>query len=111
MIDQALHAISEPRRREILQRLIHEKELSAGEIASLFDVTRPAISQHLRVLAEAGLVTVRKDGTRRFYRPRPEGIKELKSFLEEFWQDKLGALAEAAEYEERRYKDIEPENN
>src|SRR6478736_5019065 len=77
----AIQALAEPRRREILQ-LIRDRELTAGEIASGFDVTRPAISQHLGVLKEAGLVSERREGTKRFYRARPEGLRELKEFLE-----------------------------
>ena len=65
--------------------------LSAGEIAAHFDVTRPAVSQHLTVLKEAGLVDERRDGTRRLYRARPEGLDELQAFLEEFWGDRLDA--------------------
>src|ERR1044072_4859325 len=97
----AIQALAEPRRREILQ-LIRERELTAGEIASGFDVTRPAISQHLGVLKEAGLVSERREGTRRFYRARPEGLKELKEFLEGFWAFSLGQVKRAAEDEQRR---------
>lgn len=101
MVQTALRAIAEPRRLDIL-RMVRESELSAGEIASRFDVTRPAISQHLRVLADAGLVTVRKEGTRRLYRSRPEGLAGLREFLDEFWSDRLQRLKAAAEAEERR---------
>jgi DNA-binding transcriptional ArsR family regulator len=101
MLDTALRAVAEPRRREIL-RLIHRREMSSGEIASRFDVTRPAISQHLGVLEEAGLVTVRKVGTRRMYRARPEGLADLRQFIEEFWDGGLELLVLAAEEEERR---------
>jgi DNA-binding transcriptional ArsR family regulator len=96
----ALRAIAEPHRRQIL-RLIWDSELSAGEIASHFEVTRPAVSQHLHVLKEAGLVSERRNGARRLYRARPEGIAELKAFLEEFWGDRLEALKREAEREER----------
>jgi DNA-binding transcriptional ArsR family regulator len=96
----ALRAIAEPHRRQIL-RLVWDSELSAGEIASHFEVTRPAVSQHLHVLKEAGLVTERRNGARRLYRARPEGIAELKAFLEEFWGDRLEALKREAEREER----------
>ena len=95
-----MRAIAAPRRREIL-RLVRDEELSAGEIASHFDVTRPAVSQHLTVLKEAGLVDERRNGTRRLYRARPEGLADLKAFLEEFWDDKLAALKREAEREER----------
>lgn len=100
-MEAALRALAEPRRRRILT-LVRERELSAGEIASKFDVTRPAISQHLNVLKEAGLVDERRNGTRRLYRARPEGLVELKDFLEEFWNDRLDALKREAQKEERR---------
>jgi len=100
-VEAALKAIAEPRRREIL-RLVWKGELSAGEIASRFEVTRPAISQHLKVLREAGLLDERRDGTRRFYRARPDGLEGLRSFLEGFWDDTLASLKVEAEREERR---------
>jgi DNA-binding transcriptional ArsR family regulator len=97
----AIQALAEPRRREILQ-LIRDRELTAGEIASGFDVSRPAISQHLGVLKEAGLVSERREGTRRFYRARPEGLRELREFLEGFWAFGLRQLKREAEFEERK---------
>ena len=100
-MEAALKAIAEPRRRAIL-RLVRDDERSAGEIAQSFEVTRPAISQHLRVLKEAGLVTERRDGTRRYYRAHPKGLRELRKFLEEFWQERLDRLKAAAEWEEKR---------
>ena len=105
-MDAALHAITEPRRREIL-RLIRDEERTAGDIAARFDVTRPAISQHLGVLRAAGLVAERRDGTRRWYRARPEGIRELRAWLEAFWDDSLTRLATAAEQEERDGRDAD----
>ena len=99
-METALKAIAEPRRRQILT-LVRDGELSAGEIASHFDVTRPAISQHLSVLKEAGLLTERRNGTRRLYQARPEGLEELKVFLDGFWDDRLQALRRAAERKER----------
>lgn len=98
-MEAALRAIAEPRRRRILS-LVRDCELSAGEIAAHFDVTRPAISQHLGVLKEAGLVSERRDGTRRLYRARLEGLVELRSFLEGFWDERLDALRQAAERKE-----------
>jgi DNA-binding transcriptional ArsR family regulator len=98
-MEAALKAIAEPRRREIL-RLVRDDERTAGEIARRFEVTRPAISQHLRVLKEAGLVDERRDGTRRFYRARTRGFIELRRFLEEFWGTSLARLKVAAEREE-----------
>ncbi|MDQ3867628.1 MAG: ArsR family transcriptional regulator, partial [Actinomycetota bacterium] len=78
--------------------------LSAGEIASHFDVTRPAISQHLTVLKAAGLLGERRDGPRRLYRARAEGLADVRTFLEEFWVDGLERLKDAAEREERRIR-------
>jgi DNA-binding transcriptional ArsR family regulator len=100
-MEAALKAIAEPRRRQILS-LVRDEELSAGEIASHFDVTRPAVSQHLNVLKEAGLVSERRNGTRRLYRVRPEGLSELKDFFEEFWDARLETLKREAEKEERK---------
>jgi DNA-binding transcriptional ArsR family regulator len=100
-MEAALKAIAEPRRRTILS-LVRDGELSAGEIASHFEVTRPAVSQHLNVLKEAGLVSERRNGTRRLYRARPEGLVELKDFLEGFWDVRLEALKREAEKEERK---------
>ena len=98
-MEAALKAIAEPRRRAILS-LVRDGELSAGEIASHFEVTRPAVSQHLNVLKEAGLVSERRNGTRRLYRARPEGLTELRDFLEGFWDARLEALKREAEKEE-----------
>jgi len=98
-MEAALKAIVEPRRRQILT-LVRDGELSAGEIAAHFDVTRPAISQHLTVLREAGLVSERRNGTRRLYRARPQGLEELKAYLEGFWDERLDALRREAERKE-----------
>jgi DNA-binding transcriptional ArsR family regulator len=100
-VEAALKALAGPRRRQILA-LVRDGELSAGEIAAHFDVTRPAVSQHLTVLKEAGLVDERRNGTRRLYRARPEGLADLKEFLEEFWDERLGALKREAEKEEEK---------
>jgi DNA-binding transcriptional ArsR family regulator len=96
----ALRAIAEPRRRAIL-RLVIDEERTVGAIASEFEVTREAISQHLRVLKQAGLLAERREGTRRFYRVRPEGLAEVRSFLEEMWDDSLALLKAAAEHKRR----------
>ena len=97
-MEATLRAIAEPHRRAIL-RLVRATELTAGEIASQFEVTRPAISQHLNVLKEAGLIVERRLGTRRLYRARPEGLAELRSYLDEFWADQLASLKDAVERE------------
>jgi DNA-binding transcriptional ArsR family regulator len=102
-VQAALDALAEPRRRQILD-LVRERELAAGEIAAKFDVTRPAISQHLGVLKLAGLLTERREGTKRLYRARPEGLADLCDFLDQFWSERLDALTREAEREERRRK-------
>ena len=99
-METALKAIAAPRRRQIL-RLVRDGELTAGQIASHFDVTRPAVSQHLTVLKEAGLVDERRNGTRRLYRVRPEGLAELRAFLDEFWDERLATLKREAERAEK----------
>ena len=99
-MEAALKAIAEPNRRRILQ-LVRDEELSAGEIASHFDVSRPAVSQHLTVLKEAGLVSERRDGTKRLYRAHANGFADLKAFLDDFWGDRLEVLRQEAEREEK----------
>ena len=99
-MDEALRAIAEPRRRAIL-RLVWQDELTVGDIASHFDVTRPAISQHLRVLADAGLVTLRRDGRRSIYRAKRGAMQDLRAYLGAFWDAELAGLKAAAERAER----------
>ena len=100
-MEAALRAIAEPRRRQIL-RLVRDEEMTAGEIASHFDVTRSAVSQHLRVLKDSGLLAERRSGTRRIYRIRPEGLAELREFIDGLWEIQLATLKRVAETEERR---------
>jgi DNA-binding transcriptional ArsR family regulator len=97
-VDEALRAIAEPRRRAIL-RLVSSQELAAGEIAAHFEVTRPAVSQHLTVLRDAGLVAERRVGTRRLYRARPEGLAELQDFLADMWSQSLALARRLVEAE------------
>ena len=101
MMNTTFHALTEPRRRRILE-LVRDKEMSAGKIAARFDVTQPAISQHLKILLDAGLLNVRREGTRKLYRARPEGLSEVRAYLESFWDASLSQLKAAAEAEERR---------
>ena len=96
--DGALRALAEPRRLAIL-RLVADEELAAGEIAAAFDVTRPAVSQHLTVLKQAGLVTERRDGTRRLYRARPEGLEQLRRLLDDMWAGALDTARRLVEAE------------
>ena len=102
-MDAALKAISDPNRRRILS-LVGAREMSAGEIAGHFDISRPAVSQHLGVLKEAGLLDERREGTRRVYRARPEGLAGLREWVDDFWKQGLESLKSAAEFEERRKK-------
>ena len=97
-VDEALRALAEPRRRAILE-LVADGELAAGEIAARFDITRPAISQHLTVLKDAGLLVERRDGTRRLYRARPEGLDGLRSLLEDLWASSLDVARRLVEAE------------
>lgn len=100
-IDGSLRAVADPTRRAIL-RLVRDSELPAGEIAARFaGISRPAVSQHLRVLSEAGLVVVRPDGNRRLYRWRREGLRGAAAFVEEMWSDRLARLKVVAERDER----------
>jgi DNA-binding transcriptional ArsR family regulator len=97
--DEALRALAEPHRRTIL-RLVSGGELAAGEIAAAFDVTRTAVSQHLTVLRKAGLVTERRDGTRRLYRARPAGLAGLQRFLDDMWASSLDTARRLVEAED-----------
>lgn len=100
-MDAALKAIAEPRRREIL-RLVWSRELPATAIAEHFGgVTRSAISQHLGVLKAAGLVSERRDGTRRLYQARPEEMRRLREFLDDYWTTGLERLRDVAETAQR----------
>jgi DNA-binding transcriptional ArsR family regulator len=99
-VNEALRAVADPTRRAIL-RLVRDDELPAGEIADHFpSMSRPAVSQHLKVLADSGLVDVRADGNRRLYRWRREGLHDAASFLDEMRTDGLSRLKAAAEREE-----------
>lgn len=95
-VDDAVAAIAHPGRRELL-RLVLNEERSAGELAARVGMKQPAASQHLNVLREAGLVTVRSDGQRRMYRVDFEGLARLRSELDALWGPSLQALKDAAE--------------
>ena len=99
----ALQALGDPTRRAVLEQL-REGPRAVGEIAERLPVSRPAVSQHLRVLKEAGLVMERQNGTRRLYRVDTDGLAELREYLEGFWEEALASFKEAAEAEEGRKK-------
>jgi DNA-binding transcriptional ArsR family regulator len=92
--------LGDPTRRAIFERL-RGGPLSVGEVADGLPVSRPAVSQHLRVLREAGLVSERRQGTRRVYRVEPAGLSELRAYVESFWDEVLTGFKAAAESERR----------
>jgi DNA-binding transcriptional ArsR family regulator len=95
-IVEAAAAISDPIRRRVLE-LVRDRELPAGELAAEFDVSRPAVSRHLRVLRDTGLVQERREGRLRLYRADPAPLEELREWLERYWSGRLDALKRAAE--------------
>jgi DNA-binding transcriptional ArsR family regulator len=97
-VESQLRALAEPTRRAIFE-LVADRELAAGDIARRFDVTRPAISQHIRVLKDAGLLAERRDGVRRLYSADLAGLVGLKQFVDRFWSVGLSNLKAAAERE------------
>jgi DNA-binding transcriptional ArsR family regulator len=100
LVETVLKAIAEPRRQEIL-RLLWQRERAAGDVAAHFDISRPAISKHLRILKEAGLLEERRAGTQRLYRGRPERHADARRSLESFWDEGLAAIKRSAEGDAR----------
>jgi DNA-binding transcriptional ArsR family regulator len=94
--DAVLRALADPRRRAMLQ-LVRDEPRSVGEIAEHFDITQQGVSQHLLVLKDAGLVAVRREGQRRLYLIRPEGLETLEAFLAQLWPAGLERLKAAVE--------------
>jgi DNA-binding transcriptional ArsR family regulator len=94
--DAVLRALADPHRRQIL-RLVQQRELPAGQIAAGFSLTQQAVSQHLGVLKQAGLLTERREGTRRLYALHHEALEPVRQLLSEFWPDALGRLKQAVE--------------
>jgi DNA-binding transcriptional ArsR family regulator len=92
-------ALSDPTRRQIFDRL-SRKALSVGELAEGLPVSRPAVSQHLKVLKDAGLVVVRTEGTRNIYRVDPRGVAAMRDYLDRFWQRALASFKEEVEKKE-----------
>lgn len=97
---EAATAIADPIRRRVLE-LVRDDEWTAGALASQFDVSRPAVSRHLRVLREAGLVVERREGRQRLYRARLEPLAELRDWLDDYWAGRLRSLKTLAEKEKR----------
>lgn len=99
MITNQFGALADPTRREIFERL-SRRSLSVGELADLLPVSRPAVSQHLKVLKEAGLVDVRSEGTRNVYAVDPRGVEAMRAYLDRFWSNALTAFKKFVEQEE-----------
>jgi DNA-binding transcriptional ArsR family regulator len=99
-VDAALRALADGTRRHILALVWHE-ERSASDIASAFAMSRPAVSQHLKVLTGSDLLVLRREGTRRFYRANRAAVARLQAEFAAFWDDGLGRLKRAAEHAER----------
>ncbi len=100
-MDAQLRAIADPTRRQILQ-LASEREYTAGEIAERFEMTRPGVSQHIQVLVGVGLLTLRREATRNYYRANAQGLMLLQKQLDTFWETGLADLKRLAEGENER---------
>jgi DNA-binding transcriptional ArsR family regulator len=96
-----LDALGDPTRRAVFE-LLRDGPRAVGDLARELPVSRPAVSQHLRVLKRAGLVAERRDGTRRLYRLDPQGVAGLRAYFEEFWTEALARFKAAADDEQRR---------
>ena len=94
--DAVFNALADPHRRQIL-RLVQLRALPAGQIAAQFEMTQQGVSLHLTVLKKAGLLTERRDGTRRLYQLRPDALRPARDVLDEFWPDALARLKQAVE--------------
>jgi DNA-binding transcriptional ArsR family regulator len=99
-MDTTLRALADGTRRNILA-LVWREERTAGDIASAFSMSRPAVSQHLKILLDSDLVSLRREGTRRFYLANPAAIARLRAELSTFWDDGLSRLRQAAEHWDR----------
>jgi DNA-binding transcriptional ArsR family regulator len=101
--DAQLAALADPTRRQVFQRL-RAGALSVGELARGLPVSRPAVSQHLKVLKSAGLVVGRAEGTRRVYHIDPHGLAQVRAWLDQFWDTALAAFADAVEAEASQHR-------
>src|SRR5712691_4154640 len=99
--EAAFAALAEPRRRAMLL-LVRDKPRAVNEIAAHFDISQQAVSQHLQILKDAGLVAVRPEGQRRLYVVRPEGLESVQAFLAELWPESLDRLKSEVESRQRR---------
>ena len=97
---ESLAALADPTRRSIFEQLARHPA-AVGEVAAKLPVSRPAVSQHLKVLSDAGLVVCKAEGTRRIYAVRPEGLADLQSWLDQFWGDVMQGFANEINSKER----------
>ena len=100
LLDERLRAIADPTRRDILQ-MVRRAEQPAGDIAARFDMARPSVSRHLKVLTDAGLLTVRQKGTMRLFRADETALQDMQAWFDAFWTDGLPRLKALAEREMR----------
>jgi DNA-binding transcriptional ArsR family regulator len=105
--DAVLRALADPHRRQIL-RLVQHAELPAGQIAASFTLTQQAVSQHIGVLRQAGLLTERREGARRLYVLNHQALEPVRELLSEFWPDALGRLKKAVETAHPRPPERQP---
>jgi DNA-binding transcriptional ArsR family regulator len=98
---KAFDALGDPTRRQVFERLAR-RPLAVVELAQAMPVSRPAVSQHLKVLKDAGLVVVRRDGTRRVYQVDPQGVQVMRDYLDRFWDKALAAFKQFIETEENK---------
>lgn len=103
-LQAGLEALGDATRMAIFQSLA-KGPLAVNEIAGAFPVSRPAVSQHLRVLKDAGLVVQKKTGTRRIYEVNPAGIEILRAHLDKMWEQTLSAFKDSAQQEEEKFND------
>lgn len=102
--DAVLRALADPHRREMLN-LVRHHELAAGQIAAHFDITQQAVSQHLRLLKRAGLLSERREGARRLYALRPESLEPVRIVLADLWPDALRRLKQVVEQDKSEKKE------
>ncbi|MGI8857073.1 MAG: ArsR/SmtB family transcription factor [Thermomicrobiales bacterium] len=102
--DAVLRALADPHRRQILE-LVRNNELAAGQIAAHFAITQQAVSQHLRLLMRAGLLSERREGTRRLYALRPESLEPVRTVLADLWPDALLRLKQVVEQKKSEKKE------
>lgn len=105
----ALDALGDPTRRAIFELLV-QRPRPVGELAGELPITRPAVSQHLKILRVSGLVVDRSDGTRRIYRPDPAGVAAMRDYLDQMWDAALKAFASAAEDQHTKRKEAKDDS-